>query len=159
MLIYFNFSLLTPNPGEKQINFGKYRCSVKEEAILLLLWSALDRHFQHVKCPDSCRSLSFVTRYPDFTCKTPFGKFYVLCERSNDIAPFVGHPVKMSWVSLVDFDLSLTPYIKHAYCENSRSVAKEASILLFSWNNLVHNIFKVANIVSIVLLILICHCL
>ena len=40
---------------------------------------------------------------------------------------------------MIDLDFSLLtkiPYVKHSYCKNSRSAAKEALILLFSWNNL-----------------------
>ena len=79
----------------------------------------------------------FVTSYPNSTCKTfLFSKFYVFCKRSNDIDT---PPWKMAWILLVDFDLSLftrIPYVKHTNCENSSSAAKEASILLLSWNNL-----------------------
>ena len=53
----------------------------------------------------------------------------------------------MAWILLVDFDFSLLtriPYVKHTNCENSRSAAK---VLL---EQLVHNPFKVANIMNIV---------
>ena len=78
----------------------------------------------------------FVTSYLNSTCKTfLLWKFYVFCKRSNDIdmAPW-------NWPeSLVYFDLPLITrilYIKHTNCENSRSAAKEASLLLLSWSNL-----------------------
>ena len=58
----------------------------------------------------------------------------MFCKKSNDIDMA---PWKMAWI-LTDFDLSLLriPYVKHTNCENSRSAAKEVSILLLSWSNL-----------------------
>ena len=78
----------------------------------------------------------FATSYPNSTCKMfLFSKFQVFCKRSIDIDKA---PWKMVWI-LVDFDLSLLtriPHVKHTNCENSRSAAKKASILLLSWNRL-----------------------
>ena len=78
----------------------------------------------------------FVTSYPKSICKTfIFSKFYVFCKKSNDVDMA---PWKMAWI-FVDYDLPLLtriPCTKHTNCENSRSAAKEASILLRFWSNL-----------------------
>ena len=78
----------------------------------------------------------FASSYPNSTHKMfLFSMFQVFCKRSIDIDRA---PWKMVWI-LVDFDLSLLtriPHVKHTNCENSRSAAKKASILLLSWNRL-----------------------
>ena len=50
----------------------------------------------------------------------------------------IWHPEKLpeSWLILICHCLRILPYVKHTNCENSRSAATEASILLRSWTNL-----------------------
>ena len=73
----------------------------------------------------------FETGYPNSTWKRLYSKSS-RCSAQQDINMA---PWKMAWI-FVDFDLSMItriPYVKHTNCENSWS-AKEASILLRSWN-------------------------
>ena len=137
LIAYFNLSLATHIPDE---NFfflsGNFGAPLKKQQYCSFHGAPCIYHFQCRKCLESTCWFSFDTSYPNSTCKTfIFAKFQVFCQRSNDIDMV---PWKMAWI-LVDFDLSLLPripYVKHINCENSRSAAKEASILLRSWNNL-----------------------
>ena len=79
-------------------------------------------------------TLSLVTQ--TLCVKRSVLKVLGVLQKSNDIDRA---PWKIVWILLVDFGLSLftrIPYVKHTNCENSRSAAKEASILLLTWNNL-----------------------
>ena len=130
---WFSFDTSCPNSMFKTYLFLNFRCSEKGHRYFSFCEAPYIKCFQ---CKVSWFlivgfTLSRVTQTP------PVKRFHSLsvCKGSNNIDKALW---KMAWI-LDDFDLSMLtriPYVKHTNCENSRSTAKETSILLHSGNNL-----------------------
>ena len=119
----------------KVICSWNFTCSAKEAVILLRSWSSL--YTEISKCIVPC----FATTYPDFMYKSHlFLKFYVLCERSSDIASVsVCSIFKMSSLAVLLFIFWFATnnskcFYKSRFSWNCRCSAKETVILLLSWS-------------------------
>ena len=150
---WFSYDTSCPNSMFKIYFFFNCGCTAKEALLFFFLWSTLYKLFLVQSVLILYCWFYFVTIYSNSTRKTIlFSKLLVFCKKSNDIDRA---PWKMPWI-LADFDLSLLTritYVKHANCECHQGSISIASF----FKQLVHNLFKVTNIMNIVWLVFICH--